>query len=139
MVFYSKNNHHAGRHVLSFLIISLILLLSSSFVYAVDIDTVRKEYMQGEYEKCAQSAKSGIIGSISEERGILLVKSLMALGRYEQAAREFDIALMSEPLSLSLLMLGHEVYLYNNEPAKAEEMYSPEVFGRSGSDWVVVE
>ncbi|MFN2130087.1 MAG: alpha-2-macroglobulin family protein, partial [Anaerolineae bacterium] len=24
-------------------------------------------------------------------------------------------------------------------PAKAEEMYSPEVFGRSGSDWVVVE
>jgi alpha-2-macroglobulin len=24
-------------------------------------------------------------------------------------------------------------------PAKAEEMYSPEVFGRSGSDWVTVE
>jgi hypothetical protein len=24
-------------------------------------------------------------------------------------------------------------------PAKAEEMYSPEVFGRSGSDQVVVE
>jgi len=24
-------------------------------------------------------------------------------------------------------------------PAKAEEMYSPEVFGRSASDWVVVE
>jgi alpha-2-macroglobulin len=24
-------------------------------------------------------------------------------------------------------------------PAKAEEMYSPEVFGRSGSDWVVVK
>ena len=24
-------------------------------------------------------------------------------------------------------------------PAKAEEMYSPEVFGRSGTDWMVVE
>jgi uncharacterized protein YfaS (alpha-2-macroglobulin family) len=24
-------------------------------------------------------------------------------------------------------------------PAKAEEMYSPEVFGRSSSDWVIVE
>jgi hypothetical protein len=24
-------------------------------------------------------------------------------------------------------------------PAKAEEMYSPEVFGRSGSDWVIVD
>jgi uncharacterized protein YfaS (alpha-2-macroglobulin family) len=24
-------------------------------------------------------------------------------------------------------------------PSKAEEMYSPEVFGRSGSDWVIVK
>jgi alpha-2-macroglobulin len=24
-------------------------------------------------------------------------------------------------------------------PAKAEEMYSPEVFGRSASDWVIVK
>jgi len=24
-------------------------------------------------------------------------------------------------------------------PAKAEETYSPEVFGRSGSDWLIVE
>ena len=24
-------------------------------------------------------------------------------------------------------------------PAKAEEMYSPEVFGRSGSDWVIIK
>jgi alpha-2-macroglobulin len=24
-------------------------------------------------------------------------------------------------------------------PAKAEEMYHPEVFGRSASDWVIVE
>jgi hypothetical protein len=24
-------------------------------------------------------------------------------------------------------------------PAKAEEMYAPEVFGRSSSDWVIVE
>jgi len=24
-------------------------------------------------------------------------------------------------------------------PAKAEEMYSPEVFGRSSSDWVIIE
>jgi len=24
-------------------------------------------------------------------------------------------------------------------PTKAEEMYSPEVFGRTGSDWVIVE
>jgi uncharacterized protein YfaS (alpha-2-macroglobulin family) len=28
---------------------------------------------------------------------------------------------------------------YVAPPAKAEEMYSPEVFGRSGSDWVIVE
>jgi uncharacterized protein YfaS (alpha-2-macroglobulin family) len=49
----------------------------------------------------------------------------------------------------SLLWEGVYEYTYNTRattpgtfivpPAKAEEMYSPEVFGRSGSDWVIVE
>jgi uncharacterized protein YfaS (alpha-2-macroglobulin family) len=49
----------------------------------------------------------------------------------------------------SLLWEGVYEYSYNARattpgtfivpPAKAEEMYSPEVFGRSGSDWVIVE
>ncbi len=109
---------------MSCLIISLILFSSGSIVKAVDIDTVRTEYLKGEYEKCAQSAKSGIIGRIGEERGILLVKSLMAVGKYDQAARELDYALISEPLSLSLLMLGYHVYLYNDQPSKSSEMLS---------------
>jgi uncharacterized protein YfaS (alpha-2-macroglobulin family) len=49
----------------------------------------------------------------------------------------------------SLLWEGVYEYTYNARattpgtfvvpPAKAEEMYSPEVFGRSGSDWVIVK
>jgi len=49
----------------------------------------------------------------------------------------------------SLLWEGVYEYSYNARattpgtfivpPTKAEEMYSPEVFGRSGSDWVIVE
>jgi hypothetical protein len=49
----------------------------------------------------------------------------------------------------SLLWDGVYEYTYNARattpgtfvvpPAKAEEMYSPEVFGRSGSDWVIVK
>ncbi|MBN1975364.1 MAG: tetratricopeptide repeat protein [Sedimentisphaerales bacterium] len=124
MVSHPKNILHAARRVSSYFIFILIVFSMSSPLLAVDIDTVCKEYMSGQYEKCAKSAKDGILGVIGEERGILLVKSLMALGKYEQAARELDIARLGEPLSLRLLMLGYQVNLYTGQTAKSNEMLS---------------
>jgi tetratricopeptide (TPR) repeat protein len=123
----SNYNHQGSVCTFSCLIISSVCLSFSSFVYAANtsnIDTAQKAYLTGQYEKCVQSARSGILGSISEEHAILLVKSLMALGKYTEAARELDMARLSVPLSLRLLMLGYEVNLYNNQPAKSNEMLS---------------
>jgi hypothetical protein len=110
----SHNDHQGSKCIFSCLIISSVLLSFSPFLYAsnnANIDTIQKAYLTGQYEKCVQSARNGTLGSISEERGILLVKSLMALGKYPEAARELDTARLSEPLSLRLLMLGYEVNL----------------------------
>jgi tetratricopeptide (TPR) repeat protein len=109
---------------LSCLIISLVLVSLSHSLYAADTDTVRKQYMTGEYEKCFKSASEGFIGRLGEERAILSVKSLMALGRYSQAAREAEIALISERTSLRLLMLAYQANLYSGQPARASEMLS---------------
>ncbi len=109
-----------------FIISSLIIIfLSSSLSYSADIETIRKEYLTGQYEKCVRfvkdSAKSGIV---DEEEGILLVKSLMALGKYEQAALELDMARIGEPVSLRLLMLGYHVNLYTGNTTKSNELLS---------------
>ena len=118
------NNYLKHNSSISYLFIPLILLMSGYSLYAADIETARKEYMTGEYAKCVESAKTDTIGIISEDRGILLVKALMAQGKYEQAARELDNAIISEPLSLRLLMLGYKVNLYNGQAAKSAEMLS---------------
>jgi Tfp pilus assembly protein PilF len=78
--------------------------------------------LTGQYEQCVESAGNGIIGRIGEEQAILLVKSLMALGKYEKAAYELDVARLSEPLSLRLLMLGYQVNLYTGNPEKSNDM-----------------
>ena len=123
MASYYKNNLRAHKRILSCLIISLVLLFLSHSSYAADIDTVRKLYMTGEYEKCIKSASEGVT-RLSEDRGIFIVKSLMALGRYNQAAHEADVVLLSEPLSLRLIMLAYQADLYSGQTARSAEMLS---------------
>ena len=124
MASYSKNKLAPRRGISSCLIISLVLVSLSQSLYAADIETVRKQYITGEYEKCIKSASEGFVGRIGEERVILSVKSLMALGRYTQAAREAEIGLLSERRSLRLLMLAYQANLYSGQAARASEMLS---------------
>ena len=105
------------------LCILLILFLHGS-LYAADINTVRQLYNTGQYEKCAEAANEGPLGTIGEERGLLLVKSLMARGKYHEASIEAEMALLSQPRSLRLLMIGYKSYLYNNKYTDASEKLS---------------
>jgi len=53
---------------------------------------------------------------------ILMVESLIALGRYDQAAKEIDLALLRYPMSIRLLKLGHTANLYCGQTNRASEM-----------------
>ncbi len=123
MVSQSDNSIlHTTRFFILFLIISFF---SSSLLYAADIEAVRKEYLTGQYEKCVRLVKDTTRPGVAyEEESILLVKSLMALGKYEQASLELDMARLREPVSLRLLMLGYQVCLYTNNTNRANEMLS---------------
>lgn len=125
MVPNSKNILHTTKFAISLFFVLLLIISSlSSLSYAADTIEVRKEYLTGNYEKCVELSKEGVLGAVNEEKAILLVKSLMAIGKYEQAARELEIARLSEPISLSLLMLGYQVNLYIGNTTKANEMLS---------------
>ncbi|MBN2590937.1 MAG: tetratricopeptide repeat protein [Sedimentisphaerales bacterium] len=124
MVSQSKGNILHKRFVISSLIFLLIILSSGSVLFGANTETVLKSYLSGQYEKCVRLIKDDNPGIVREEKGILLVKSLMALGKYEQAALELDIARLSEPFSLRLLMLGYKVNLYTGNTTKSNEMLS---------------
>jgi tetratricopeptide (TPR) repeat protein len=96
---------------------------ASRSAYAAGLDTPREQYKTGQYEQCLESARKAAEDRASGvEWRILLIKSLMALGQYEQAAKEIDTALLNYPLSIRLLKFGHTANLYCDQTNRASEM-----------------
>lgn len=57
----------------------------------------------------------------------------------DERAEVFSVLLWEGVYQYSYTARATTPGMFVAPPAKAEEMYSPEVFGRSGSDWVIVE
>jgi tetratricopeptide (TPR) repeat protein len=80
------------------------------------IETSQKQFRTGQYEQCLESSQKAIQERVSSysplqtDWSILAVKSLMALGKYDQAATEVDTALQRDPLSIRLNQLAYEAY-----------------------------
>jgi uncharacterized protein YfaS (alpha-2-macroglobulin family) len=57
----------------------------------------------------------------------------------DQRAEAFTSLLWDGVYDYSYVARATTPGIFVAPPSKAEEMYSPEVFGRSASDWVIVE
>lgn len=81
------------------------------------------QYRSGQYEQCLESSRrviaEGVEGAQWRE---LAVRSLMALGRYEEAAKEMDAAILDLPASIPLMKLAHTAYLCSGHTARAREV-----------------
>jgi len=91
---------------------------------AADPGQARELFQTGQYEQCLEGARAALE---AEEDSIawplLLVKSLMALGEYDQAATEARTLVRDHhPLSMPLLMLAHTALLHNNQAGPANNM-----------------
>ncbi len=88
---------------------------------AASLEKTIELYKTGKYEDCIESAQEAIKNDTREiQWRLLLINSLMELGRYERAADQVDMALLRHPLSLRLLKLGHTANLYSGRPDIAE-------------------
>jgi tetratricopeptide (TPR) repeat protein len=92
-------------------------------VCASSLDTVQQQYRSGQYEQCLESSQKAIADG-AEEAGWreLVVQSLMALGRYDEAAKEMDAALSDYPASIPLMKLAHTAYLHDGRVERAKEV-----------------
>ena len=90
---------------------------------AADIDTAQENLKTGKYAQCFEAARKAIEdGAYSVEWRILMIESQLALGQYDDAANDMDIALLNYPVSMRLLELAHRAYLYSGEPDRADEV-----------------
>ncbi len=90
---------------------------------ASDIEMPRGQFKTGRYAECLESAQKAVEDAADGRQWrILIVESLIALGRYDEAAQEIDLALVRYPRSIRLLKLGHTVSLYSGRAHSASEM-----------------
>ena len=73
--------------------------------------------------QCLESTQKAIESrAYGEEWQILMAELLIALGRYDQAAKEIDSTLLNYPVSIRLLKLGHTANQYCGRATFASEM-----------------
>jgi len=124
MAFFFRYMLHHSR--LFLMVAGIFFMLGrSQAVHAEDIDVAREQFKTGQYKKCLALTRKAIEDSTYRSRRhlwILMVESLMALGQYNEAAKEIDLALLRYPMSSRLLKLGHKAHLYSGQNDRASEM-----------------
>jgi len=89
---------------------------------ASDTDAAREQLRAGQYEKCLETAQKAIKdGAYSIQWRLLEIESLMALGRYKDAAQCTDAAIRDSRTDIRLLALAHTVYQQNGQASQAGE------------------
>jgi tetratricopeptide (TPR) repeat protein len=103
----------------------VFMLGRNQAAHAEDIDIAREQFNTGQYQKCLELTRKAIEDSTYRTRRhlwILMIEALMALGQYDEAAKEVDLALLRYPMSSRLLKLGHKTHQYCGQTDRATEM-----------------
>ncbi len=90
---------------------------------ALEADAYREPFKTGQYEKCLAAAQKAIKdGAYSTQWRLLEIESLLALGRYKEAADRADAAIRESRTDIRLLALSHAAYQQSGQAAQASEM-----------------
>jgi len=92
-------------------------------VRAADLDASREQFKTGQYAKCLESAQKAVDeGAYQTQWRTLAIRSLMALGRYDEAAQYVDSFMRHSRPDMELLVQAYRAYRYNGQSAQAETM-----------------
>jgi tetratricopeptide (TPR) repeat protein len=92
-------------------------------VIAADLATARKEFISGNYSRCATLCEEAIKSfEYEEEWRTLLVKTFMAVGKYEQAGGVISNALDRYSWSIPIRVLAHDVLPFAGATNRAAEV-----------------
>ena len=113
---------------LRFVALGLFLFVGSAV--AADLEQCRKMFLSGEYTNCIRAAEGAIRDQVrDEEWPLLLMQSLLAVGRYPEADSALTEALTRYRYSIRLRVLGVEVLSANGNPDRARALLEEINFG----------
>lgn len=116
-----------ARATVAVLHVALLVVLLSPFASpaAPSPDGVREDWLQGRYESAVATATAALESeSRIEAWHALRIQSLLALGRYPDAAAAMTNALAVHPRSVTLRWLARDAFSLNGRPDRAAEAVS---------------
>lgn len=120
----------------------VLLLLASTSVFAADMDEARKLFLKGDYEECIKVADEAMKERAGDEEWRhLLIRSLLATGKYPEALEVTVASLRRYSWSIRLRLLAHEVHLRNGDREQARAMLDEinSLAGSRSSRWAFQE
>jgi len=118
---YDRASHRSRLFITAAL--AALAILWSHRAVASDLDVCREQFKTGQYAKCLASAQKAIDeGGYLTEWRIRVIQSLMALGRYDEAAEYVEKVLKESRPSVRVLKLAHTAYLHNGQDEQAATM-----------------
>ena len=89
---------------------------------AASVREAEQLFRRGEYRPCYAMVKREVDrGTWNQHWPRLMIRLALETGRYDEARKTYEAALERFPRSLPLRLLGHDVYRFNNLPARAEQ------------------
>lgn len=95
--------------------LGMALFLLTFSASAQSFQQTRDQFAQGNYESVVQTAQQRARLDGSPEWQVLLVKTLLTLGRYDEAHTNVQQALRENPFSLRLLLMSRQAALFAND------------------------
>jgi cytochrome c-type biogenesis protein CcmH/NrfG len=89
----------------------------------VDLVSARQSFLKGNYAECIRQAEQALADRETEEEWrLLLLRALLATGRYAGAQAVLNAALERYSWSLPLRWLGRDVVRFNDQPERADRL-----------------
>src|SRR3569833_1327407 len=107
---------------ISFWLFCVVLFFGVAMARAQTLEDTQQEFLQGKYQDVIMTAKKQVAEGSSSDWRILLVRSLLAVGRYGEAYTNAQNGLTDYPIRLRMFLLAREAARYENDPRGANHM-----------------
>jgi len=109
---------------ISFWLFCVVFFFGVPMARAQTLEDTEQEFLQGKYQDVIMTAKKQVAEGSSSDWRILLVRSLLAVGRYGEAYTNAQNGLTDYPIRLRMFLLAREAARYENDPRGANRMLS---------------
>jgi tetratricopeptide (TPR) repeat protein len=96
-----------------------VVLFNCPFARAQTLEETRQQFLRGNYGEVVTTAQKQVQEGSSSDWRILLIQSLLTVGRYGEAYTNAQNGIGDYPVRVRMFLLARETALYQNDPAGA--------------------